>query len=234
MLAAVLLCAATAGAAVTNPYLREGQQLYDEFEFHRCVDRLLQAQRLETAPAELAQIEMYLGLCRYNLGQVVPATQHLRLALRLAPDLALPPMTSPKLVQLLASVRSELERQALEKKAPAEPLEPKASTPATLPLPAPAPPPPELLVLEPRAPARTARPLPWFLAGAGVASAGAATLFGLQARRLEAAANHAEYDLDNFRLAGAARANATAANVGLLLTGVLVTGAGLSYFAGAP
>src|SRR4051812_46890960 len=75
-----------------DPHLRAAKVFYDEFEFARCLQQLSLASRSSTQEDELAEIELYGGLCRYNLGDFAGSDEHFRIALRLSPHLPLPPM----------------------------------------------------------------------------------------------------------------------------------------------
>ncbi|MBX7102030.1 MAG: hypothetical protein K1X89_30225, partial [Myxococcaceae bacterium] len=137
--------AASLFLAAPNPHLRAAKIFYDEFQFSRCVQQLAQAGAAPATEVELVEIEVYGGLCRYSLGDFKGADEHFRLALKLDPRAALPPMTSPKL-----SERFEAERARLGPvPAAPEPAAQVAPAPADAPVqaeltPAAAPPTPQL------------------------------------------------------------------------------------------
>lgn len=209
-------------ASQPNPFLAQGKALYEGLDFEKCVTRLTQAStQWQSTPAELTEIELYAGLCQLNLGRGKAAEEHFRTALRIDENADLPPYSSPKAVERFLAVKRSL-------RAPPEPL-PDADLPPDAPRPAkleprPAPPstPPGVSVFS-RHPAPTA-----FGVGAGLALAVGVGL-GVNARNLSIQANEARSDQDFARHAGAARANATAANVAYALAAAAAVGAVVAY-----
>ena len=97
-----------APVAGKNPFLRQAKELYEKLDFEKCLQRLQQAPQWKSAPAELLEIELYAGMCHYNLNQRPDAEERFRLALRINPDAELPPYTSPKLVDFFLAVKRKL------------------------------------------------------------------------------------------------------------------------------
>lgn len=107
--------------------LEAAKKHHEAFEFDKCIKALERAPAKKLSQLERAEVELYFGLCRFNLGQDQRAEGHFELALRLQPDLELPPMTSPKIEAMWARLAREL-RSAT--KAPDKPTEQPAVKPA--------------------------------------------------------------------------------------------------------
>ncbi len=208
-------------AAGPNPHLRAAKVFYDEFQFSRCVQQLEQAARAPATGPELVEIELYGGLCRYNLGDFKGSDEHFRIALRLDPEVALPPLTSPKI-----SERFEQARLAARPPPDAPTLTPPAPPAAPEPAPQPLLPAP---AQEPAPASAKAGPLPFLLGGGGVASAGAGLLLGVRAKTLAAQASAEPLDLPSAQLAQQARGTAAAANVGYAVGAGLAVAAVIVY-----
>lgn len=85
-----------------NPYLAEAKALANGLEFERCLERLKQAQtQWHSTPDELGEVEVWSGLCHFNLGHRRQAVEHFRTALRIDEGTDLPPYSSPKAVESL-------------------------------------------------------------------------------------------------------------------------------------
>jgi len=91
-----------------NPYLSQAKELYERLDFEKCLKRLGQAPQWISDSAELIEIELYAGMCSYNLNERGDAEERFRLALRMNPDAELPPYTSPKLVDFFLNVKRKL------------------------------------------------------------------------------------------------------------------------------
>lgn len=219
LLVAVLL------AAGPNPFLAEAKAQYEALEFEKCTSRLKQAStQWKSTPEELRDIELYSGLCTYNLGQTQRAAEHLRTALRIDEATELPPYTSPKLVELFLKVKQELQKPPepfpdsdLPDDAPTKPkLEPRPKAR------------PELVA--PTRPMPLKPVMPLVLGGLGVAAAVAAIAAGAQAAGLASQANAAQYESDFHRLGEQARSTAGVSNVLCGGAAVLGVGAALTWF----
>lgn len=208
----MLVASASPEAPRDNPFLAEAKALYEEFEFERCLKRLEQAAQWKSTPEELVEIELYGGLCAYSQGLERDAQDHFRVALRLDPEVQLPPYTSPKIVELFRKVAAEL---------------PPPSPPALTEEPHPA---AQGLTDEGPAPAPRSWLLPGVLGGASLAAAGAGAVFGLQARALEAQARTARFSSDSALLGDRSRASAQTANLLFGVAGAAAVGAVVSYF----
>lgn len=235
-----MFCALPAEAKTrANPHLVQARKHYQALEFEECLQRIPRAEARRSTPKEQVQIQVYAGLCAYNIGRTDEATARFERAVELNPDVSLPPRTSPKIVALLERVRqsaapadisgeedaalaSSEATEATDSDAPTDASQrsgdARSQTPdrtvADLT-------PPELIPTE--APVRaglldTAEPrsyaAPIALGAAAAAAGGAAAWFGLQARSLEAQANAARFESDGYALGDRARQQATLANVG--------------------
>ncbi|MDP3233002.1 MAG: hypothetical protein Q8S33_20760 [Myxococcales bacterium] len=207
--------------AQPNPFLSQAKELYEGLDFEKCVARLEQAtSQWQSTKDELRDIEVYSGLCQFNLGKQKTAVEHFRTALRIDETADLPPYSSPKAVDLFLKVKRSLQAQPepfpeddFPPDAPKKPkLEPAA--PKTFPT--------EPGVFE-KHPAPTALGI-----GAGVALAIGVGL-GVNARNLSIQANEARTDQLFGEKAGAARANATGANVAYALAAGAAVAAVVAY-----
>jgi tetratricopeptide (TPR) repeat protein len=91
-----------------NPFLVQAKDLYGKLEFEKCLKRVGQAQQWRSNPKELLDIELYAGLCHFNLGQKPDAEERFKTALRIDPAAELPPYTTPRAVELFARVKKSL------------------------------------------------------------------------------------------------------------------------------
>ncbi|MBX5483795.1 MAG: hypothetical protein IRZ16_18385 [Myxococcaceae bacterium] len=223
-LSVLVFLGACAAAAQTgpNPYLGQAKDLYQELEFEQCLARLDQAARWpHSTPKELTEIEIYAGLCHFNLENVDQAETRFRAALKLNPAVTLPPYTSPRINALLYKLKGELA-------ATAPPPSDSPTQPELAP-PPPSNPPPALNDLTAKGPRGRSLTVPLALGGVAVVAAGAATFLGLQARSLEQQAHAAHFESDAIALGQTAQQRATFANVGFAVAGAAITGAVLSY-----
>lgn len=207
--------------AQANPFLSQAKELYQALEFEKCVSRLDQASKQwQSTKDELRDIEVYGGLCQFNLGRSKAAAEHFRTALRIDESVDLPPYTSPKAVSLFLRVKQSL--QAPPEPLPDEDLPPDAPIARTLePRKEPGPSVPSVME---RHPAAVGLGI-----GAGVALAIGVGL-GVNARNLSIQANEARAEQE-FREKGAqAQGYATAANVAYILAGSAAIAAVVTYF----
>lgn len=132
MIAALVLCSALAGNPKLptgepqtpqgpNPFLAQAKENYRNLEFERCLQRLQQAPQWRSSPQELLDIELYAGMCSYNLNQLPVAEEHFRLALRIQPTAELPAYTSPKLVDFFKRIKKTMPK--VQEKPPEKPAE---------------------------------------------------------------------------------------------------------------
>jgi hypothetical protein len=192
--------------------LEAAKIFYQELAFPRCLQQLERAGANATDPRTLSEIELYFGLCRFNLGEVARAEEHFVIALRLDPAIALPPLTSPKIERAFSAARlraAEAGPLGVARVAKAQPA-PEAAAPSA-----------EL--------ARARRPLPtrWVLgAGAGVV---AGVVLGVFAAALARQANAEDVDLRSAQLATSARVAAVGANVAFGLAGLCAVAGAATY-----
>lgn len=193
--AALFLVSATvAHADEANAYLAQAKVLYRALEYPRCVQRLERARETDTTPAELVELELYDGLCRFAMGDKVAAAERFKLALRLKPDVELPALSSPKLVEFFEALRAKLppaDAPTADSSVPSRPPPPPDTT-RRLDAVEPAAPqaPPAGVDIAPRpSPSRRRWPLAGGLGAGAFASAAAAIGFGLAARAAEYEAN---------------------------------------------
>src|SRR4051812_21129408 len=88
---AVLLFTAAARAEEPNPFLQQAKGFYEQVKYEKCAQRLKQAVQWKSSAAELLEIELYAGLCHFNLNRLQDATEHFELALELDRTASLPP-----------------------------------------------------------------------------------------------------------------------------------------------
>src|SRR3954469_2022258 len=94
----------SAPALADNEPLRQAKLFYGELEFKKCVQRLDGAASKVSTRAELAEIELYGGLCELSLGHLDEGKEHFRLALLLDRSTQMPPHTSPKIRKVFQTV----------------------------------------------------------------------------------------------------------------------------------
>jgi len=209
-----------------NPYLAEGKAQYDALDYEKCVARLEQAARWkDSTKEEQRDVELYSGLCHFNMGQKSAAVEHFRTALRIDQYAGLPPYSSPKAEDLFLKVKEAL----LHPEVPFDDTDLPDDAPTKVSL-APA-----------DASAATAPPpAQWKQHAAPIALGAVATAavlagigLGLQAKALEAQANQAMFESDFKRLGGAAQGNAVAANVAFGIAATAAVSAGVVYLLGS-
>lgn len=224
---ALFACSALA-AAKPNPYLTQAKVFYQGLEYEKCLTRLDQATKGASAPAEEADVQLYFGLCNFNIGNLDEAKRRFDLALALDPNLELPPYTSPRIVATFEDSRAKVaSRRAAQ--APQEKKVAAADSPTKREL---TPKPddsnrPELVERGAEGPHLAA---PLALAGTGAIAAGAFAYFGLQAKAAESEANDARFESDAFAATDRAHANARLANVAAAVAGAAVIAAVVTYF----
>lgn len=201
-----------------NGRLTAAKADYENLDFERCVSSLDGAAGDGGSRDELRDIQLYSGLCHFNLGHRRTAAGFLREALRIDPAATLPPYTSPKAEELFNRVRKAEQSQKpfvdtdLPDDAPRElTLVPRDAAPAPLPA------------------VWTRRAVPLALAGVAVAALAFAIGLGAHAKSLEGQANRATFESDFFALGNAARDNAAASTVSWIVA-ALTAGASVATF----
>ncbi|MBK7863416.1 MAG: hypothetical protein IPJ65_33405 [Archangiaceae bacterium] len=186
--------------------LDQATRAYEDLEFERCVS-LLSSPPADTAPQQLAAVELYRGLCHFNLAQPEQARADFLAARTHDPTLKLPAGTSPKAVELFASA------------APlAQPAAPAPAPAVVVPTPEPAP-----VVSSSRA--RSWWPGPAAVLALGLAGTGTAIGFGFAARQNETQANGARFTSDAERYGAAARRDALGSNIAWACAGAALAAA---------
>ena len=103
-----------------NPFVVQAKDLYSKLEYEKCLKRIAQAQQWRSSPKELLEIELYAGLCHFNLGQKDDAEERFKTALRIDPNAELPPYTSPVAVNVFAKLKKAAKPAPEKEKAVAE------------------------------------------------------------------------------------------------------------------
>jgi hypothetical protein len=226
-LASVLLVLATpAFAEPQNPYLNQAKEFQQQLDFEKCLHRLEQASRwANNTKPQLAQIELYSGLCEAGLGHETEAFEHFELGFALDRDLELPPQQGPKITALF--------RKAKDKAPPPEEPVAPLKTPPPEPPPAlvpaePAPTPPAVIV-EPAKPVHLGAPLGIFIAGAAVAGVGG--VFGGLALGSKNKGLAEHYESDQVIDLQLAQTEALVANILFSVAGAALIAALITYFA---
>jgi tetratricopeptide (TPR) repeat protein len=102
------LAALPAGAG-DNPFLAAGIKLYENLEFETALTQLQRAEKMDgNTPAQIVQVNTYLGLVHAEMGEAEEAKSAFRTALALEARAQVPPRTSPKLAELFEATRKEL------------------------------------------------------------------------------------------------------------------------------
>src|SRR3954471_5975430 len=94
--------------AAPNPYLSQAKVLHQGLDFEKCLKRLEQAARWENTTTQLAEIELYSGLCAFGLGDERDASEHFELGIKIDPALALPALVGPKVTRLFERARTKV------------------------------------------------------------------------------------------------------------------------------
>lgn len=241
-LALALLVSHQASAAKPNPYLGQAKVFYQGLEYEKCLARLKQAAKWPSDPGEQVEIELYAGLCHFNIGDLDAAKERFDLALGMDPKLELPPYTSPRIAELFEASRTRAEAKLARMGKKTEPVAEKApeekheeAQPQTDDR-------PKVTTLTP-APTEEREPevttgvesekhftAPLALGATSVVASGVGIFFGMQAKGLEGQANAAKYESDAFKYGQQAGQNATIANVAFGVAATAAVGAVVSYF----
>ncbi|ADO75416.1 hypothetical protein [Stigmatella aurantiaca] len=241
LLLVLLLSTPAMAARKPNPFLVQAKVHYQGLEFEKCLRRLEQAGRWKKSTrAEQVDIELYSGLCAFNLGNEEEARKSFSVALELDPKVELPPYSSPRLVTFFDALAQrttppeDAEEETAQAAPPAPatppPAPPVQDTPRQVEL-QPAPPPEQpLLTQAPPAPQPKKLLFPVLLSGTSAVAAGGAVYFGLQARSEEEKANDRDtFYEDSLVHRDDARQNAKIANVAVGVAATAAVGALLSY-----
>ena len=235
VVAALLWSSAAAAQSGGNIYLSQAKVFFQGLNFEKCLQRLDQASRWQDSThAELAEVELYTGLCQFSLGQRTEAEEHFKLALQIEPTLQLPMGLSPRIVESFDAVAARVrpiaaareEARAEANQSPTQPTTTDAPRPfVTVPAPSntaasavnPA------LAASPRSHSKV---LPITLGGASVAAAIAGGIFGNLAKSYEQQYNdRTTYYADAQSAARNANNSAVAANVAFGLAATAAVGA---------
>ncbi len=128
-------------AASTN--LERAKANYKQLDFEKCITETQAArtQRAPLTPAEQRDLELFSGLCQFNLGKAAEAKQLFKAALKLDASTELPPYTSPKAVELFTEIKRASAANPVpstpfqetdfpsESQKPKEPAKPESSVP---------------------------------------------------------------------------------------------------------
>ncbi len=226
-LASVLLVlAAPAFAEPQNPYLNQAKEFQQQLDFEKCLHRLEQASRwANNTKLQLAQIELYSGLCEAGLGHETEAFEHFELGFVLDRDLELPPQQGPKITALFRKAKDK----APPPEEPAVPLKTPPPEPPPSLVPVEPPPTPPAVVIEPAKPLHIGAPLGIFIAGAVVAGGGG--LFGGLALASKNKGLAEKYESDQVADLNVAKAEALVANILFSVAGAALVAALITYFA---
>ncbi len=226
-----LVRTSSAAPSRPEPHLAAAKRHHQALEFERCLDQLAKADPSAATDAERVDVEVYEGLCAFELGQTERADAHFRAALRLSPETTLPPYTSPKIVERFQDLVAHMPHGTpadADAGAHAAPPAPPPSAPLAAPSTSKAalPPPTSRAAPADGASQRSGPPVLTFVLGAGAVAAGVTGgILGLRANTLEGRANGARFESDAYALDDDARAHASAANVAFGMAFVTATAA---------
>jgi tetratricopeptide (TPR) repeat protein len=238
------LTTAVAAPEKGNVYLVQAKVFYQGMEFEKCLQRLEQADRVSDLTRQvMADIELYGGLCKFNLGKRDDAESHFRRALQLNPDVTLPPATSPRIAEVFEPVAEQIRRARTDADAVAA-RQPQVASSNVERAEAEAQDSPRELTLAPTAksdaradlvatvPAQGgSKVLPIALGGTSVAAATVATVFAVMANNHAAQANApATYYADSVALGNDARREMLIGNVLFGVAGTAAVGAVITWF----
>ena len=201
-------------AAAPNASLSEAKAAFQSLDYATCIRRLEPAGG-QSAPADLAQVELYRGLCHYQLGDEQDAAEHFQSALQLEPSTVPPPGANRRAQAFFTSVAAKVKPRV----GTPRPRSPPSDAPKRV-----------ALMPSPLAPVAAAplpgAVLPVVLGSAAVGLAAATIVFGLNAKADETRAN----DNNAFQAAAQksgrlAEREALIANVGLAVASAAAVGA---------
>lgn len=180
-------------------------------KYELCVQRLEQAVAWKNQPEDLVDIELYAGLCHFNLSHTDVARAHFELALRLNRSAALPPFSPPRAVALFQSLLAQ--------------LPPPADAPVAVTLIPDAKPSEQVPLVKPQRQKTSSPVLPLSLGGASLATAAGGTVLLVRALALASQANQEPFESRAIVLGDDARASATWSYVLFGFAGAMATAA---------
>jgi hypothetical protein len=225
----LLASALLAQAAFANPYLNQAKAFQQQLDFEKCLRRLEQASRWQgNTKVQLAQIELYSGLCEAGLGHETEALEHFELGFTLDPKLELPPQQGPKITKLFnkAKEKAPPPEETAEVKPPPpapDPVKPEVAPPP--------PTPPPAVVIEPAKTTHLAPPL--IIAGIGVVAVGVGVTFGVLSKGTQDSAHSmpmTAFESDIRSQLATAQTEALVANVLFAVAGAALIAAIATYF----
>lgn len=236
------------GASDYERYLRAAERLYESLEYERALQQLSRARKLASSVQQDVEVSLYEGILYAELGRWSQARASFKAALLLEPEARLPLTVSPKVQKELEAQREQV-RKELAGRTPSVPV---SSTPPPQPPPATEPPRPSTDKplrpdlkptprVEPTAPVATVQKpaptvpvVPAVLLGAGVAAAGAGSVFGLISQNQVQAARAATFQSETVEHLRQAQGSATTANVLFLGAGAAAVGAVVTWLLAPP
>lgn len=211
-----------------NIYLREGRSLYEQMEYEKSIPWLRQALSVPgNESPDLAQIEVFIGLCHYALGDIEEANTHFRVAVSHDAAIKLPPDVSPRIAADFEKVRAQHKKDAVA-------VTPLPSDVPEAPAPSPKPPVPSTHP-SPLAQSLKAQPhrslvLPVTFASVSAVSAGAGLVLGLSARSSEKSANSPGITREQYdQFSDSARSKAKLANIAFGIAAATAVTAVVTY-----
>ncbi|MGQ0505437.1 MAG: tetratricopeptide repeat protein [Myxococcaceae bacterium] len=91
-----------------SPSLEKAKRSYEEVQYEKCVDLTDLAVDETNDPVQRVEIDLYAGLCQFNLGESDEASEHFRRALKRDHQAKLPPFSPPKAVALFQSIAARV------------------------------------------------------------------------------------------------------------------------------
>lgn len=240
-----MLCAAGAAQAgnAAGVYLTQAKVLYQETRYEKALERLARAaRRADATRPELVEIELYSGLCEYSLAHWDAGRRHLKIALELDPNVALPEGLSPRIVDEINSLRpapppapSPVATESPP--APAAPTDVPVATASTVapvappvPLPASEATPSSELTVAPESHSRKPTVV---LLSAGILSGAAGAVLGVLAQNTARQANSpSTYYADSVSLGNTARHESVAANACFAAAGAFAVAGVVTFLTG--
>jgi hypothetical protein len=127
----LVLCASPAAWADGKRDLEDGIAFYENLDTERAIERLTAATKAkDLGDADRARAFLYLGIVKFEVGKEAEAEPAWRSAFSLAPTLAAPAGTSPKIVQAMEKVRATSTKRPDPPKVEPK-VEPKPPPPVT-------------------------------------------------------------------------------------------------------
>lgn len=242
-LALVLFSVSALAAEQPNPYLSQAKVFYQGLEYEKCLTRLDQATKWNSEPNEEVEVQLYFGLCNFNMGNADEAKRRFELALKLDGNLQLPPYTSPRISELFETSRKRIAARAKPVEDKPLVVDPKKTSPKVEEKKVAAADVPTKVELTPAPVVATEQKpefvgqsdgpnlvLPLALGGTAALAAGAGAFLGLQAKSAESEANAARFESEAFAASNRASSNAMLANVAFAVAGAALIGAVVTYF----